>query len=291
MKQEKPIEIFPLGSRGVVFSFYDEFMEDTTLCYLIKAEKYNFLIDTYIGPKRMESIKNYMVEQKIEEKPLIIVYSHAHWDHFRGTSAFKPLVIISHNICNEVMHQIAETDLETKLSPGESDIIIKYPTVTFETQLIFSESRVILRYTPGHTDSCISIVDEIDNIVFVGDNIEFPIPYLQNTDLKTYSNTLNLILDLNPKYIIPGHGSIQKNVDLVKSNLKYLQDYLNNTLKPEKMPLDALERHIYNLKLLSDIYGKTNKKKEREVFEKSLSLLKYLPDADRDELSNVLTKK
>lgn len=291
MKQASPTEIYPVGSRGVVFSFYDDFMGDTTLCYLIKAEKHNFLIDTYLGPNRMESIKNYLNEQNIAEKPLIVIYSHAHWDHFRGTSAFKPLLIISHNICNEIMHQNAEDELEEKESPGENDIIIKYPTLTFETNMIFAESKIILHYAPGHTNDSILIFDEIDNVLIAGDNIEYPIPYLQNTDLNTYCSTLQSILDLNPKFIIPGHGSIQENIDLVKSNLKYLQDYLNDSLNFEKMPIDILMQHIYNLKLLSDIYSKTNKKEGEKMLKKSFSLLKLLPNTDRDEIFKVLNKK
>ena len=291
MKQVNPIEIYPVGSRGVIFSFYDDIMGDTTLCYMIKAEKYNFLIDTYLGPKRMEPIKNYMNKQNIAEKPLIIIYSHAHWDHYRGTSAFKPLLIISHNICNEIMHQNAKNELEKKESPGESDIIIKYPTITFETNLIFAESKIKLRYAPGHTNDSILISDEIDDILIAGDNIEYPIPYLQNIDLNTYCSTLQSILDLNPKFIIPGHGSIQENTDLVKSNLKYLQDYLKDSLNFEKMPIDVLKQHIYNLKLLSDIYKKSNRKEGDKVFKKSLSLLKLLPDTEKEEIFKVLNKK
>ncbi|SHJ93000.1 hypothetical protein SAMN02745163_02853 [Clostridium cavendishii DSM 21758] len=45
------------------------------------------------------------------------------------------------------------------------------PDFVFENELYFSEDKIKLFHIPGHTIDLISVLDEEDNVLLVGDNI------------------------------------------------------------------------------------------------------------------------
>lgn len=66
-----------------------------------------------------------------------------------------------------------------------------------------------IHHTPGHTTDHVIITLEEDEALFSADSVlgEGSTVF---EDLKDYLNSLQLILDLNPKVIFPGHGSVIK---------------------------------------------------------------------------------
>jgi glyoxylase-like metal-dependent hydrolase (beta-lactamase superfamily II) len=45
------------------------------------------------------------------------------------------------------------------------------PNLVFESELYFPEDKIRIIYTPGHTIDSISVIDEEDKVINVGDNI------------------------------------------------------------------------------------------------------------------------
>ncbi|WP_275451800.1 MBL fold metallo-hydrolase [Clostridium novyi] len=77
-------------------------------------------------------------------------------------------------------------------------------------------------YSPGHTECSASCFDEQDNVLFVGDNVERPNPYLTCNNKENYEETLKGYLKMNAEVIIPGHGFIEDN-ELIIKNLDYIK--------------------------------------------------------------------
>jgi glyoxylase-like metal-dependent hydrolase (beta-lactamase superfamily II) len=71
----------------------------------------------------------------------------------------------------------------------------------------------------------------MEKTLFVGDNVEAPIPYLAHMDLHTYVKTLEEYLEMDSKIIIAGHGGVIEE-SLIEGNIAYIEAFMRNDLKP-----------------------------------------------------------
>jgi glyoxylase-like metal-dependent hydrolase (beta-lactamase superfamily II) len=223
------MKVQKIGTRGLVFTFF-ELDNCPTNVFVVHGRTHTFVCDTFLGPHPMEKIINYVAH---ENNQFIIFNSHSHWDHIWGNCAFESL-IISHRACREIIIQEGESELEQYRKYTQGDVKIVLPTVTFTESISFPDEGIHLFYTPGHTRDSASCLDCVDNTLFVGDNVEAPIPYLDYDDLTVYTYTLQTYLTMNPDTIIPGHGNIADK-SLVQENLEYVDAFMqNNTEKYEE---------------------------------------------------------
>ncbi|MHA1620027.1 MAG: MBL fold metallo-hydrolase [Promethearchaeota archaeon] len=276
VKQKKYLEIRKIGQRGTIFSFYEPKMGDTTISYLIEGTKYVFLIDTFLGSKSMGHIREYLIENNLIEKKLIIFITHGHWDHYWGNNFFPQALIISQSLCRAKILADGQQNLEKYQDFAEGEIQIVPPQIIFKSKLSFPEEKLEFFHTPGHTQCCASCYDEIDDVLIVGDNIEDPIPFLMADDLKQYISSLENYIEQNPKVIIPGHGKEHGNLDLVSNNLKYVRNVsrigsqvdsqkgLENIFDFAKFSKQQIVLHVANMKFLANL-AKENQNRDRAV--------------------------
>lgn len=234
-----------IGSRGTLFIFEDEGFN--TCVYLISGEKYNFLIDTYQGPAAIGEVKNY-IETYSPDKPLIIIYTHSHYDHTWGTCAFKGAIVIAHENCDKFIREGEVPFLKEHKELAKGNVELVFPDITFKDNLVFPAEGLELFYTPGHTVDSISCFDSIDKVLMVGDNLESPIPYLLSDDLVTYRNTLNKYLERDYDYLIASHdGNV--NEKLLLNNINYITAVIAGDDEEYKSG-DIGKIHASNLKKL-----------------------------------------
>ena len=215
-----------VGDRGVLFTFHD--LGIPTNVYIIHGEKTVYIIDTYLGPDIMKSVNQY-IEDSYGNKSIIVVNTHSHWDHVWGNSLYASSLIIGHEKCKKYMQQDGLRDLEEFEEYRRGEIILTYPNLTFTGKIHFEEDNVIIYYTPGHTDDGISVLDTQDKVLFAGDNLEWPIPYLMSKDLNQYIITLEEYLKVDADIIIGGHtGCEDKN--LIRHNLDYVKRVLSEEI-------------------------------------------------------------
>lgn len=218
------MKVTKVGSRGYILTF-DALLNTefncTTNVYLIDGEKSIFLCDTFLGPESMMLVKKFM-DKYLISKPIIVFNSHSDWDHIWGNNFFKECPIIAHEKCRDNMLKVASYELEKYKNYAEGKVEIWLPNITFSDKMIFNDEGVIFMYSPGHTRDSASCIDIRDNILFAGDNVESPNPYLNDTNFEEYESTLNKYLNLGVKHIVPGHGEIA-DYDLVKRNLEYIK--------------------------------------------------------------------
>lgn len=218
------MQISKVSSRGYVFTFFElkntEF-NCTTNVYVINANKHIFICDTFLGPKYMKKIIKF-IDRNLEPKPIVVFNSHCDWDHIWGNCYFKNNLIISHIKCRENIKKFGHLELKKYNKLHDDHVKVVLPNITFEKTLKFNEDMVEFFYSPGHTECSASCFDKKDNVLFVGDNVESPNPYVTSNNKKNYEETLKNYLKMNAKIIIPGHGFIEDN-NLIIKNLNYIK--------------------------------------------------------------------
>lgn len=222
------MQIREVGSRGVLFTFDDLSTTEydcTTNVYLIDGNHHIFICDTYLGPAVMEKIVDY-IQANLEWKPIVVFNSHRDWDHIWGNCYFHYTPIIAHQSCREMIIRDGEIGLKEHQEMQQGDVEIVLPNLTFDKRINFPEDGVEFYYTPGHTIDSASCLDQVDKILFAGDNVEEPHPYLQYDNLDRYITTLKEYLELDIEAIIPGHGEISDK-DLVKRNIAYINEEIS----------------------------------------------------------------
>lgn len=241
-----------VGKRGVLFTFFELKNSDydcVTNIYAINGNRYFFICDTYLGQFYVKKVKEYL-ENNFGKKEYIIFNSHSHWDHIWGNSEFKDYQIISHELCKKYIIKDGEEDLINHAQQFAKDKIeIVLPNITFTEKIAFEEERIEFFYSPGHSEDSASCYDYEDRILFVGDNIDDPIPYFMCwNELDKYKDTLERYLEINADIIIQSHGDITNNY-LIENNISYI----TKLIKKEKIDLtnnDILKKHMVNIECL-----------------------------------------
>ncbi len=217
-----------IRSRGWLFTF-DDLEGLFTNVYVIEGKKHFFVCDTYLGPVPMEEIKNHLYKH-VNKLPFIVFNSHYHWDHIWGNCAFEVCPIIGQTGIINMIHLYGKSELfkYDKQKLGVVQIVL--PNIVFKQFMAFPEDKITLFSSPGHTYDSASLYDIFDKVLYVGDNIEDPIPYVENTDFEQYINTIEKYESLDYKVLIPGH--MNSNGDLpkkrvIKKNVKYLSALLH----------------------------------------------------------------
>ena len=203
----------------------------------------------------MEPLRD-LVFDRWSEQAIVVINSHSDWDHVWGNSTFAQSLIVAHEKTYEHMADEGRWSyaLEAWGNAQNGKIERQLPTLTFRKQIAFPQDRLILFHTPGHTVDSSSLWDEAEGILFVGDNLERPLPYLQSHDFAAYSKTLQFYLELKPKTIVTSHSGIVDE-ELVKETIDYIEKVAEAFSKGRLLTLDhsdeaALALHQSNLQSL-----------------------------------------
>ena len=199
------MRIQKVKNRGVLFTYSTEW--DLNL-YLIQGEKYNYIIDTGLGPLSIDPVKEYI---KNDNKPIIVINTHYHWDHIWGNCGFDDCIIISHQLCKEMIESKWEDMSQKNKRYAHGELEMCLPNLTFDGELHFPEDKIRLIYTPGHTIDSISVLDEKEKVLNAGDNIgdtvEEIVPSIY-TEKQIYLDTLYKYKEMDFDTCVSGHNII-----------------------------------------------------------------------------------
>jgi glyoxylase-like metal-dependent hydrolase (beta-lactamase superfamily II) len=198
--------------------------------YVITTDRYLVIVDTYATPElALELITT--VKTDLVDRQLLVVNTHADWDHCWGNAIFAPsgpypAIIIGHAQMLTRLRAAAVAELQTHQST-DPDRFAKVQLV--EPQLTFSDRLQIqggdltieLIHTPGHTIDHVAIWIPELRLIIAADAIEQPIPEVgaddSLTDLRT---SFDLLRSLNARFILPSHGGTCT-PDLLDRNIAY----------------------------------------------------------------------
>lgn len=204
-----------ITTRATAYHFSD--LPMATFVYVIKSARRVWVIDTFCGSLSMEPV----LQDMPEGREVMVVNTHFHWDHVWGNCAFTGEVV-SHRRCRELLAAGWEQELAKYGKYRRGRVERRLPTITFEQRLFFPEEGIELFYSPGHTADSISLFDHEDRLLYVGDNLERPLVYVEDPDLDAYLRTLEEYKKYRPQLLMAGHA---KNLTLeeVEGTIDYLR--------------------------------------------------------------------
>lgn len=201
------MNIQKIGKRNIIFTWSVPDGWDVNI-HVIQGKQAIYIIDTGLGSDTIIEMLDIL---NIKEKQIIVINTHYHWDHIWGNHMFQGYQIISHSLCRAFIDQKWEEMIDNKGKYIMGDTKPCLPTITFEQEIYFHDDQIRLFYSPGHTRDSISVVDEEDYVINIGDNIGddmFDIIPSITSQKEDYINTLRLYLDLNVKYYVSGHNMV-----------------------------------------------------------------------------------
>jgi glyoxylase-like metal-dependent hydrolase (beta-lactamase superfamily II) len=167
----------------------------------------------------------------IGDRELVIVYSHADWDHIWGTAGldYAGVRIVGHERClrrfdEDVPRVLAD---KQRSEPGKwDDVVLVPPTETFadEWSLDLGGLTLTLAHLPGHTPDCIVGLIPERGILLAGDTVETPCPVVPvDSPLSDWIAELRRWAgDERVRRVVPAHGAIGGR-EIVQRNAEYLE--------------------------------------------------------------------
>jgi len=173
--------------------------------------------------------------RRITRQPIrIVVVSHYHADHFYGLQIFKKLGA-------EIWaHRLAEGATRTeeaalRLAQRREAL---FPWVDEKTQLLEADHFVegdmdfemgglnfALRHVgPAHSSEDLALMVKQDGVLFAGDLVfRGRVPFVGDTDSGGWITSLDKLIVLKPRVLVPGHGAHSRNPS---ADLVFTRDYL-----------------------------------------------------------------
>ena len=200
------MQIKKIKNRGILFTHSNPGWDLNN--YVIIGQKYNYIIDTGLGSLSVEPIREYL---KKDNKQIIVINTHHHWDHVWGNSSLRDCIIISHKSCREMIESKWDEMINKYNQYCFGEVQMYLPNVVFQEELYFPEDKIKLFHTPGHTLDSISVLDEEEKILLMGDNIgdsiEEIVPNIY-CEKEVYINTIKKYKKIDFDTCISGHNKV-----------------------------------------------------------------------------------
>jgi len=197
--------------------------------YVVVTDRYMIVCDTLFCPEDMAAVMD-IVRHELTGRQLLVINSHADWDHVWGNNYFSALTpIIGHD--NTRARLLSEEARETlrdyqPRSPLFQNVVLTPPTMTFSRTLTLYGGDLTLELftTPGHKFDHIAILVPELRLLLAFDAAEFPLPLLESAQsVQTMFNTLDQFLALQPQRVLCSHGKTTS-ISTVQANMSYLRE-------------------------------------------------------------------
>ena len=196
--------------------------------FVVRAERHTVIIDTLLGPRSGKFLRDVA-----NATNLLVINSHADWDHYWGNQVFGDVPILgSSDSIERVVKTSGPEELERKRSEDPEsyrNVRPTPPSITFpgEARIDGLDLTFQLIPTPGHRHDHLSVwIPEIRTL-FPGDCVEDPLPLLDEGSgtryLGVFRHTLRRLIDLEPEWVFPCHAEPHRGSGLMQKNLGYLE--------------------------------------------------------------------
>jgi cyclase len=196
----------------------------------IVGPEWAIVIDTLAYPEETYEIRDF-IEVRLERPVRYLINTHYHTDHSLGNCWFPHAIIISHELCRQLMDRKGREALEIAKQNNRdlAEIRIVLPDVTFskgELEIRLGKRTIRLMYLPGHSMDGIGVLVVEDRVLFSGD-IMMPLPYILDGDIDMMVETMKEIPKMKLENLVQGHGEVILRGEIpsaVKENISYLTD-------------------------------------------------------------------
>src|SRR5947209_3593285 len=209
----------------------EDFAEMEVDAYVVITRNYAVVCDTLLCPEDA-ALMMQEVTQDIRGRQLLVVNSHADWDHVWGNAHFTgqyAAPILAHNYGLTRMRaeeaRLALADYQSRY-PIFRNVQLIPPTLTFSQELTISGGDLSIRLLPApghHRDHIAAWLPEL-RILLAFDAVEKPLPCIENAEaVPDMFDTLERFLALQPHRVLCSHGKTTSPA-LVRENLAYLHE-------------------------------------------------------------------
>lgn len=212
---------------------------------LILGDHHALVWDTLSRPRDMRAYVPFLAGRE-----LVIVYSHADWDHIWGTAGlpYEGSRIVAH----ERTRQRFGTDVPTLLAekkvaePGRwESVVLVPPTEAFDDERSIPVGGLTLQlhHLPGHTPDCIVGFIPERGVLLAGDTVETPCPVvpLDSALDEWIAKLRRWAEDPQVRTVVPAHGPVGGR-ELLTQNIDYLESIASGTPAEPRGPLTDFYR-------------------------------------------------
>jgi glyoxylase-like metal-dependent hydrolase (beta-lactamase superfamily II) len=209
----------------------DEFESMEVDAYIVITERYVVIFDTLLCPEDCAAMMQ-MVAEKIFGRQMLVVNSHADWDHCWGNEYFTgkhAAPIIAHHHClTRMQSKEARENLEDYKQRYAvfRNVELISPTITFNKMFSIhgGDLTIELIPAPGHHPDHISAWIPQLRLLLAFDAVEKPFPCLENAGaVPPMFATLERFVAMQPERVLCSHGK-STSFALVKENLEYFRE-------------------------------------------------------------------
>lgn len=163
-----------------------------------------------------------------------VVVTHYHADHVYGLQEFRRrgARILAHRGGLDYLHsETAKQRLEvsrTDLAPwidGNTQLVVPDEWLDGPRDLVVGGVRLRLQPVgPAHTPGDLVVHLPAEGVLFAGDLVfEGRVPFVGQADSRQWIASLDLLLAMRPKVVVPGHGALSTHA---REDLQLTRDYL-----------------------------------------------------------------
>ncbi|MGY5877132.1 MAG: hypothetical protein RTU30_15380, partial [Candidatus Thorarchaeota archaeon] len=164
--------------------------------------------------------------------------------------------IYSHESCFTRLRDEGEVSLIKHAAFQRGEVKLVFPNQPFPDRVVFDNGNIEFFYSPGHTTDSVSCIDRVDRVLFVGDNVESPIPIIYSADTDRYLATLTEYLTMEWDILVASHDPVLFNDSLIHENIKYLEGVRNWDIDLSEMEGPMKDGHVSNLARIAEVLGK-----------------------------------
>jgi glyoxylase-like metal-dependent hydrolase (beta-lactamase superfamily II) len=218
---------------------------DEVETFVLTTQRYLVVIDTTSLPSLSAGILD-LVRADLAERRLLVVNTHADYDHAWGNATFAddgphPAPIIASRLARERLLGQESRDRLDRMRQQDAafeGVTLVAPTLTFagDFHIDGGDLTVQLLATPGHTPDHVSIWIPELRLVLAGDAAEYPFPWIDTpAEVPILRESLRRLSALDPFMVLPCHGETTT-PDLLTRNLAYFDELERRIVEAPERP-------------------------------------------------------
>lgn len=222
------------GWDGRILVFHNDDLVDT---FIILTTRYVVVMDTMINAKTAESLLAYAKPHLENGRSLLVINTHADYDHAWGNQVFAALgaPIIGHRLTINQFNDPKTAEFLRQCQTNEPDIFadvrLTPPTILFDDNLTIEGGDLTLQllHTPGHTpDHCALYIPQIKTLI-AADGAELPFPAARTTaGLPAMRQSLAKMAALDAETVLYCHAPVTIGRQLLLDNIAYFDKVENH---------------------------------------------------------------
>ncbi len=208
---------------------------DTVTCFAVNTRELLVVVDTMVSPQSGAAFRRLLPEGK----PLVVVNTHADWDHYWGNQAF-PGPILGTRRCAERVREEGARELERLRAehPGRFDDVRPMgPHVLDATRLEGGDLTLEFVPVPGHQPDQIAVWIPELKLLLAADAAEEPFPLVDDpAGLPELRRSLQRMRSLSPEWVLACHAPPERGPGLLERNLAYFDELERACRAGEEVP-------------------------------------------------------